>query len=168
MTSPVQSGLRAGRVGSTSPTVGDSSISQTFTVPATGGTLSFWYQVRCPETVTYGWATATLRDNATGATTTLLPRTCTNTGAWVQASANLAAQAGHSVTLTLTSHDDNYPTDPTYTVYDSVSLGGTPAPTPTPTPAPTPTPTPTPVASLTAASRPAASRAGPPAARSLS
>jgi hypothetical protein len=147
VTSPVQSGLSAGRVGSTSPTVGDSSISQTFTVPATSGTLSFWYQVRCPETVTYGWATATLRDNATGATTTLLPRTCTNTGAWVQVSANVAAQAGHSVTLTLASHDDNYPTDPTYTLYDSVSLGGTPTPTPTPTPAPTPTPTPSPAPS---------------------
>jgi serine protease len=29
--------------------------------------------------------------------------------------------AGHSYTLTLTSHDDNYPGDPTYTLYDDVA-----------------------------------------------
>jgi hypothetical protein len=28
--------------------------------------------------------------------------------------------AGHSYTLTLTSHDDNYSTDATYTLYDDV------------------------------------------------
>jgi hypothetical protein len=59
---------------------------------------------------------------------------------------------GDSVTLALTNHDDNSPADPTYTLYDTVSLVGGPAttptsaptPTPTPTPKPTPTPTPTP------------------------
>ena len=30
--------------------------------------------------------------------------------------------AGHSYTLTLTSVDDNYPGDPTYTKYDDVTL----------------------------------------------
>ena len=144
VTSPVQSGLDAGRGGSTVATVGDSSVSQTFTVPAAGGTLSFWYQVHCPDTVNYDWATATLRDNLTATTTTLLPRTCTNTNAWVQVSASVAAQAGHSVTLALTSHDDNYAADPTYTLYDTVSVGSGPTPTPTPTATPTPTPTPTP------------------------
>jgi hypothetical protein len=32
--------------------------------------------------------------------------------------------AGHSYTLTLTSHDDNYPTDPTYTLFDDVAVAG--------------------------------------------
>jgi hypothetical protein len=32
--------------------------------------------------------------------------------------------AGHSYTLTLTSHDDNYASDPTYTLYDDVTLTG--------------------------------------------
>ena len=132
VTSAVQSGLDSGMAGSTAPTNGDSTISQTFTVPATGGTLSFWYLGRCLDSVPYGWATASLRDNATGTTTTLLPHTCTNTGAWVQVSASLAAQAGDSVTLALTNHDDNSPADPTYTLYDTVSLVGGPAPTPTP------------------------------------
>jgi serine protease len=29
---------------------------------------------------------------------------------------------GHSYTLTLTSHDDNYPGDPTYTLFDDVTI----------------------------------------------
>jgi len=30
--------------------------------------------------------------------------------------------AGHAYALTLISHDDNYPSDPTYTLYDDVAL----------------------------------------------
>jgi hypothetical protein len=112
------SGSSAAQVGSTSPFNGDSSVTQTFTAPAGSTTLSFWYQVVCTDTVTYDWATATLRDNTTGRRTTVLPRTCTNNGTWVQRSVTLTA--GHSYTLTLTNHDDNYPGDPTYTLYDEV------------------------------------------------
>ncbi|HZC06672.1 MAG TPA: hypothetical protein VE338_13635, partial [Ktedonobacterales bacterium] len=113
------SGSYSGMAGSTSPTNGDSSISQTFTVPAGSANLSFWYKVVCPDTVTYDWATATLKDNTSNTTTTMLAKTCTNTGAWVQISS--AVTAGHSVTLTLTSHDDNYSGDPTYTLFDDVA-----------------------------------------------
>ncbi|HEY2324300.1 MAG TPA: Ig-like domain-containing protein, partial [Thermoanaerobaculia bacterium] len=47
---------------------------------------------------------------------------------------NAAASAGHSVTLTLSSHDDNYAGDATYTYYDDVTVtttagGDTTAPT---------------------------------------
>src|SRR4029077_12075349 len=104
------------------PFSGDSSISQTFTAPAIGGALTFWYKVVCTDTVTYDWAVATLRDNTAGSTTTVVPRTCTNSGAWIQASASLVG--GHSYTLTLADHDDNYPGDPTYTLYDDVVGGG--------------------------------------------
>ena len=114
------SGSYAAMAGSTSPTNGDSSISQTFTVPTGAANLSFWYKVVCPDTVTYDWATATLKDNTTNTTTTMLAKTCTNNGAWAQASS--AVTAGHSVTLTLTSHDDNYAGDPTYTLFDDVSV----------------------------------------------
>jgi hypothetical protein len=108
--------------GSTSPTNGDSSISQTFNIGSTATTLSFSYRVVCPDTVTYDWATATLKDNSTGTTTTLLAKTCTNTGAFATVSANVASSAGHSVTLTLTSHDDNYAGDATYTYFDNVTV----------------------------------------------
>ena len=113
------SGTYSGMAGSTAPTNGDSSISQTFTVPSGSSALSFWYRVVCPDTVTYDWATATLKDNTTNTTTTMLGKTCTNSGSWVKSST--AVTAGHSVTLTLTSHDDNYAGDPTYTLFDDVA-----------------------------------------------
>jgi len=119
-TSAPHSGTYAALVGSTSPS-GTSSIAQTFTAPSGSSTLSFYYNVTCHDTVTYDWATATLKDNGTGATTTLLAKTCTSGQGWKQASGGLAA--GHSYTLTLTSKDDNYAGDPTYTTYDDVTVG---------------------------------------------
>jgi uncharacterized membrane protein len=124
------SGNFGAQLGGTNPTNGDSSISQTFTMPSSSPTLSFWYNNHCPDTVTYDWATATLHDNVTNSTTTLLAKTCT-TAAWHQVTYNASANAGHSVTLTLTSHDDNYPGDPTYTWYDDVVVTSV-APDPTP------------------------------------
>ncbi len=53
-------------------------------------------------------------------TATILPKTCSNSGAWQPVTAGVTA--GHSYTLTLTSHDDNYPADPTYTNYDDVAV----------------------------------------------
>ena len=118
--STAHGGTASARVGSTSPFNGDSSVAQTFNAPAAGGTLAFWYRVVCTDSVTYDWATATLRDNTGGTTTTLLARTCSNTGAWSSKSATLVAS--HSYTLTLIDHDDNYATDPTYTLYDDVTI----------------------------------------------
>jgi hypothetical protein len=69
--------------------------------------------------VTYDWATATLKDNTSGVSSVVLGKTCSNTGSWGSASA--AITAGHSYTLALTSHDDNYGSDPTYTLYDDVA-----------------------------------------------
>ena len=113
-------GSGAAQVGSTSPTNGDSSLKQTFTAPSGATQLSFWYQVHCPDTITYDWATATLLDNTAATTTTPLAKTCGNAGAWVQATANVTA--GHSYTLTLTSHDDNFAGDATYTWFDDVAF----------------------------------------------
>ena len=122
--SAVASGCHGGtycaRLGSTSPTNGDSSIAQTFTAPSNASSLSFWYKETCPDTLTYDWAVATLKDNTAGSTSTVLAKTCTS-NAWTQVSA--AVTAGHSYTLTLTSHDDNYSSDPTYTLFDDVAFG---------------------------------------------
>ncbi|QKV80677.1 hypothetical protein [Amycolatopsis sp. Hca4] len=120
VSSGAHGGTYAARVGSTSPS-GDASIAQTFTVPSGVTQLSFWYSVTCPDTVTYDWATAALKDNTSGTTTTPLAKTCTNGAGWKQITA--AVTAGHSYTLTLASHDDNYTGDPTYTLYDDIKLG---------------------------------------------
>jgi hypothetical protein len=112
------SGTYSARVGSTAAFNGDSSVAQTFTAPAGSSRLTFWYRIVCPDTVTYDWATATLKDNTANTTATVLPKTCTNSSTWVQASATVTP--GHSYTLTLIDHDDNYASDPTYTLYDDV------------------------------------------------
>ncbi|MFE9555651.1 hypothetical protein ACFYMW_09895 [Streptomyces sp. NPDC006692] len=121
--SGAHSGTYAARVGGTSPTNGNSSIAQTFTAPGGSPSLSFWYDVFCPDTVTYDWATATLKDNTSGTTTTPLTKTCTSGQGWKQKTAALTA--GHSYTLTLISKDDNYAGDPTYTLYDDIVVSGT-------------------------------------------
>ena len=116
-------GSYSAQVGSASAYNGDSSVSQTFTVPSGNNTLSFYYRVVCTDSVTYDWATATLKDNTSNTTTTMLGHTCTNNGAWVKSSATVTA--GHSYTLTLIDHDDGYAGDPTYTLYDDAALSNT-------------------------------------------
>ncbi|NUP46903.1 MAG: hypothetical protein HOW97_06245 [Catenulispora sp.] len=118
--SGAHSGTYAARVGGTAPTNGDSGAAQTFTAPSGSTKVSFWYNVTCPDTVTYDWATATLRDNTANTTKTVLAKTCVNpSSGWKQVSASVTA--GHSYTLTLTSHDDDYSGDPTYTLFDDVT-----------------------------------------------
>src|SRR5258708_21714192 len=119
VTTTSHSGTYAAMLGSTSPTNGDSSIRQTFTAPSGSTRLTFWYANHCPDTVPYDWATATLKDNTLRPTTAILPKICTAAATSTQASASLTA--GHSYTLTLTNRDDNYPGDPTYTLYDDVA-----------------------------------------------
>ncbi len=114
------SGSSSAQVGGTAATNGDSSISQTFTAPSTASTLSFWYQVHCPDVVTNDWATATLKDNTAGTSATILANTCNNNTTWTQVSASVTA--GDSYTLSLISHDDNNTSDPTYTLFDDVKV----------------------------------------------
>ena len=114
------SGILLADVGSTEPFAGDSSISQTVTAPTGASTLTFWYRVICYDTVAYDWATATLRDNTTSMTTTVLPHTCTNNSTWFQATAHVTP--GDSYTLTLIDHDDDWVGDPTYTFFDDISI----------------------------------------------
>ncbi|WP_441248486.1 alkaline phosphatase family protein [Kitasatospora sp. McL0602] len=107
------------QVGATGPST-DSSAVQSFTAPSGSSTLSFSYQVSCDDTVQYDWASAALTDTTTGATTTVLPNTCTNGAGWKTASTPVTP--GHRYTLTLANHDDNYAGDPTYTSYDDVTV----------------------------------------------
>ena len=119
VSSGAHSGTYAARLGGTAPTNGDSSLAQTFTAPSGSSQVSFWYNVTCPDTVTYDWATATLKDNTANTTKTVLAKTCVSSSGWKQVTTPVTA--GHSYTLTLTSHDDDYSGDPTYTLYDDVT-----------------------------------------------
>jgi hypothetical protein len=102
------------------PKKGDSVIRQSFTAARGNRRLSFWYNVSCPDKVRYDWVTASLRDDTTGVTRTVLPRTCTYDNRWEKAEAPVVA--GHAYTLTLLSHDDGYFGDPTSAKFDDVTL----------------------------------------------
>ncbi|MGY0237117.1 alpha-lytic protease prodomain-containing protein [Longispora urticae] len=124
VTNPVHGGAKAALVGSTTAT-GESTLSQTFTAPTGAGQLSFWYRMTCPDTVYYDWATATLRDNGAGTTTTVLARTCATDSAYQQVTAPVSP--GVSYTLTLVNHADGNPYDVSHTAFDDVTVnGGTP------------------------------------------
>lgn len=115
-------GKSSAMLGATTATNGDSSISQTVNIASGDALLSFWYQAHCPGSVANEWATATVFDITANTTTTVLAPTCTNTGSWVPVTANLSAMVGHTVTVTLTNHDDNNASDPAYTLFDDVAL----------------------------------------------
>jgi endo-1,4-beta-D-glucanase Y len=115
------SGTYAAQLGTNSPTNGDSQVAQTFVAPAGSSQLSFFYNITCPDVVQWDWATATLKDNTSGLSTTPLAKSCTLGQGWQTITATVTA--GHTYTLTLVSHDENNPGDPTFTRYDDVSLG---------------------------------------------
>ncbi len=102
VTAGTHAGKDAARLGRSTPTAGNSSISQTFT--ARGTQLSFWYNGKCPDTVADSWAFATLTDNTTHASVTVLANTCSAHAGWRQVSDTVVA--GHSYTLKVVSHDD--------------------------------------------------------------
>ncbi|GLY86532.1 S8 family serine peptidase [Actinoallomurus iriomotensis] len=102
------------------PKKGDSSIRQSFVAARGNRRLSFWYNVSCPDKVRYDWVTASLHDDTTGSTNTMVPRTCTYDNRWDKAEAPVIG--GHAYTLTLLSHDDGYFGDPTSAKFDDVTL----------------------------------------------
>ncbi len=118
--STAYSGSLSAQLGSATAT-GASSLAQTFTVPAGAAALTFWYQGFCNDKVQYAWAAATLVDNTTGASATLLANTCTKTGQWVQITSG-PLTPGDSVTLTLSTQSEVYQTDYNYTLFDDVQL----------------------------------------------
>jgi hypothetical protein len=113
------SGAYGLQLGITGPS-GTSSVSQTFAVPAGSTTVSFWFRTLCPDTISRGWATASLADLTAGTTLTALPRTCVADSGWAHTLA--AVTAGHKYALTLTNHDDNSAGSTTHTYYDDVTV----------------------------------------------
>ncbi|MBA3489505.1 MAG: hypothetical protein H0T78_08165 [Longispora sp.] len=121
-TTAPRSGSYTAQVGEPRATDGDSAIVQTFTTSPGSSTLSFWYQIICTGTVEQDWATVILKDNVTGGTETILPKTCTKGEGWKQISITTLTP-DRSYTLTLICHDDNSPTRPTVVLYDDIVLG---------------------------------------------
>ena len=112
---------QVGNPGFPNPFSGDSTLAQTFDVPASGGKLVFWYRNFCGDKVKTDWFTATLHDEVTGATTTVLSPLCTKNGSWTKVTVNLSSHAGNYVTLTFLDHQGST-TSNTFTLVDDVAL----------------------------------------------
>ena len=108
------------QVGSVSASY-DSTLSQTWTVPAAGGKLTFFFYMVCSDKVKNDWFTVTITDGVTGAVSTTQAPICTKPG-WNKVTVNLTSNAGHFVTVTFVNHDDGNAADPTYTLVDDVSF----------------------------------------------
>ncbi|MFH5878538.1 fibronectin type III domain-containing protein [Arthrobacter sp. NA-172] len=109
--------------------LGDSSLSQTITIPATGtSTLSFWYQPHTADdtcsgtTCQYDWMEAQVRSTS-GTTLGSLFKLSNNNGTWTQLSADLSAYKGQTITLWFNVHlDGSSPADDTWMYLDDVTL----------------------------------------------
>ena len=116
-------------------TPGDSSIYQTITVPAGGGTLSYWYRPASVDSITFDWQDAYVTDTS-GTILATIMHVCQNTQAWTNVTYNMSAFAGQTVRIEFLVHGDNAG-DPTSMNVDDVSLGGgscgSPVATATPT-----------------------------------
>jgi hypothetical protein len=115
------SGTFAGQIGSSSASA-TSTLAQTFTVPASGGKLTFWYRTFCSNKAKNDWFTVTLQDGVTGAKSTLVAPGCSNGQGWTKVITKLSSHAGHFVTVTYLNHDDGLPSAPSFTLVDDVTL----------------------------------------------
>lgn len=99
-------GIRSAHLGSFPgpETAGDSSFYQQVTVPATGGTLTFWYWPRTQDTITFDWQDAYITNAAGTSILATVMHVCENTQDWTQVSYNLAAFAGQTIGIRFLVH----------------------------------------------------------------
>ena len=117
--SPTHSAL-LGYTGSPGEPNGDSWIQQQFTVPASGGTLSFYVWEFTTDSVTWDWQTCQLRNTA-GSTLATIFKEASNGQAWVQKTFSLASYANQTVVLWCNVHEDGWG-DQTYMYVDDVTV----------------------------------------------
>ncbi len=125
---------------------GNSSFYQQITVPAAGGTLSFWWDGYTEDSVTYDWQDAYVTDTSGNILATIM-HVAQTTGSFTQKTYDMSAFAGQTVRIEFLVHQDGFG-DVTNMYVDDVDIVGacgTPEPTNTPAPeTPTGTVTPTP------------------------
>jgi hypothetical protein len=118
--------------------LGDSSFYQQFTVPAGGGTLSFWYWTCTFDSITFDWQDAYITDTSGNILLTIFHQ-CTDQEFWTQQIVDMTPYAGQTVRIKFLVHQDGFnpPGDVTGMYVDDVSLPGGACGSPTPTPSPT-------------------------------
>ena len=118
------SGTYSYALGSFGPgeTPGDASVYQTISVPAEGGTLSYWYKPATADNINFDWQDAYIT-NTSGTILQTLMHVCSNSNVWTQVSVNMSAYAGQTVRIEFLVHGDNAG-DPTNMYVDDVVLNG--------------------------------------------
>ncbi len=86
---------------------GDSSFYQQFTVPASGGTLSFWHWDCTADTVTFDWQDAYITDSSGNILQTIFHQAL-NTQAWVNTTVDMTPYAGQTVRVKFLVHEDGF------------------------------------------------------------
>jgi hypothetical protein len=136
--------------------LGVSSFYQEFTVPATGGTLSFWHKDCTNDSITFDWQDAYITDTNGNILLTIF-HLC-DTADWTNQLVDMTPYAGQTVWIKFLVNQDGFnpPGDVTGMWVDDVVLYEPCAPTPTPTPSVTPSATPTATPSVTPSATPTA------------
>ncbi len=101
---------------------GDSSLSQTITLPssATKATLTFWYWPSTTDTITYDWQEAQVQ-NSSGTLLAQIMKVCSNAHAWTQVNYDLTPYKGQTIRIYFNDHQDGYG-DLTYMYLDDISV----------------------------------------------
>ena len=102
--------------------LGDSSIVQTVTIPASvsTATLTFWYYGGTTDTVRYDWQECQIRSTS-GSRLAQVMKIASNSQSWTKVTYNMSAYRGRTVQLYFNVHQDG-DGDPTYMFLDDVSL----------------------------------------------
>src|SRR5439155_10427452 len=125
-----------------SETIGDSSFYQQFTVPASGGTLSFWHWDCTVDSISFDWQDAYITDSSGTILQTIFHQ-CLNGQTWINQTVDMTPYAGQTVRVEFLVHLDDFG-DLTGMYVDDVQLTvpcGSPTPTATASPSATPTAT---------------------------
>jgi hypothetical protein len=128
----VHSGTGSALLGSIQPAPqpnGDSTLSQTVTIPPTGATtLTFWYRPSTADDICsgtgciYDWQEAQVRSTS-GQTLASIFKSNSNSGAWTKVTSDMSSFAGLDVVLWFNVHQDGAPSpDDTWMYVDDVTL----------------------------------------------
>jgi len=113
---------------STSEPFGDSSFYQQFTVPASGGILSFWHWDYTTDTIFFDWQDAYITDSSGTILATIFHQ-CLNDPIWTNQTFDMAPYAGQTVRVKFLVHQDGFGDD-TGMYVDDVSVNGAVVPEP--------------------------------------
>jgi hypothetical protein len=103
----VHGGSQAAQLGSTTASsTGDSTLTQTVTVPSGTSTLTFWYSPRCRGSLSVNQVQVQIRNTAGTKLATVL-RVCTYSTTWTPVTFDMSPYAGQTVVLWFSAHDGN-------------------------------------------------------------